>query len=450
MKKNVFFGIILLTAFIGTLILTRPQTAESPPVPISVDLVVVGRGLPALAAALEANWQGAEVMILNSQRLREDFFYPLGGSFIATQKNEAGEGEKKFNEDLEAVLAHIMTSAPKTDRDNLREVLVESAATLAWLTEYQDLALTAAPLEKYRYYSPYFEDTTLLEERLWQLLKPRLIHNLEGAEPIAIEFSPAGEVKGMEISTDEGVIKVTARAVIIAAGGFSGNKAYLAEYNPQAARLDSSFRSEGAEGIALDLVKDIEADIVKAERIYFAPILFPAGKLIDKAWYPGLMQGIWLDRQGENITGSALAVLRTGSEKDVTDWFLSQAGQPFNLLFPGNREAVLPGLASVNSLSQLSSQTEIPLESLAEALAGSLPPYYLGTLELQPLYTMGGLAADAQGRILKHGAAIPGLYGAGETVGWLHGETIFPGLPLTEGLVMGRIVGREAASFAEK
>ncbi|HHX77991.1 MAG TPA: FAD-binding protein, partial [Firmicutes bacterium] len=352
--------------------------------------------------------------------------------------------------ELEAVLAQIMAFAPKTNKINLRKVLVESVDTLAWLSEYQDLALTTRPPDKFRYYSPYFEDTVLLEERLWQFIKLRCTYVLKEAEPLAIEFSPAGEVKGMEIATSKGVIKVTARSVILAAGGFSGNKDYLAEYYPKAARLDCSFRTGGTKGIVLDLVKDIEADIIKAQRIYFVPVLFPAQKLIDKSQYPDLMKGIWLDRHGEDITESALEVLRAGSEKDVTDWFLNRAGQPFYLLFPGNREAALPGLVPVFSLTQLSSQTDIPAEILVKALAGGPPPYYLGTLELQPLYNMGGLAADEQGRILKHGAAIPGLYGAGETVGWLHGETIFPGLPLTEGLVMGRIAGREAACFAGK
>ncbi|HHX76896.1 MAG TPA: FAD-binding protein, partial [Firmicutes bacterium] len=113
MKKNVYFGIILLAVLITALALARPQATESPPLPTSVDVVVVGRGLPALAAALEANRQGAEVMILDSQQLREDFFYPLGGSFVVAREKATVEGEEEEKEaheglaaeELEAVLA---------------------------------------------------------------------------------------------------------------------------------------------------------------------------------------------------------------------------------------------------------------------------------------------------------------------------------------------------------
>ncbi|KAG5177884.1 NADH-dependent fumarate reductase [Tribonema minus] len=69
-------------------------------------------------------------------------------------------------------------------------------------------------------------------------------------------------------------------------------------------------------------------------------------------------------------------------------------------------------------------------------------------------YTMGGVAIDAAGRVLRNAASgsaqepIPRLFAAGEVSGGVHGGNRLAGNSLLECVVMGRVAGREAAAVA--
>lgn len=62
-------------------------------------------------------------------------------------------------------------------------------------------------------------------------------------------------------------------------------------------------------------------------------------------------------------------------------------------------------------------------------------------------YTMGGVAINTQCQMLRSdGLPIPGLFGAGEVTGGLHGNNRLGGNSLLECVVFGRIAGRAAAT----
>jgi hypothetical protein len=60
-------------------------------------------------------------------------------------------------------------------------------------------------------------------------------------------------------------------------------------------------------------------------------------------------------------------------------------------------------------------------------------------------YTMGGVHADADTRVLKNGKPILGLFAAGEVTGGLHGQNRLAGNSLLECVVYGRIAGQRAS-----
>ncbi|KAI8887964.1 hypothetical protein K501DRAFT_268344 [Backusella circina FSU 941] len=66
-------------------------------------------------------------------------------------------------------------------------------------------------------------------------------------------------------------------------------------------------------------------------------------------------------------------------------------------------------------------------------------------------YTMGGLNMNVDAAILDEDASsvIPGLYGAGEVTGGVHGHNRLAGNSLLECVVFGRTAGRNAAIFAK-
>ena len=63
-------------------------------------------------------------------------------------------------------------------------------------------------------------------------------------------------------------------------------------------------------------------------------------------------------------------------------------------------------------------------------------------------FTFGGLKVDADARVIDaDGAAIPGLYAAGETIGLYYG-TYAGATSVLRGAVFGRIAGAHAAAIA--
>ena len=74
------------------------------------------------------------------------------------------------------------------------------------------------------------------------------------------------------------------------------------------------------------------------------------------------------------------------------------------------------------------------------------PPFYAGPRMPTVHHTMGGLQIDAYTRVISTaGAAIPGLYAAGEVSGGIHGTNRLGGNALTEMTVFGKIAGESAA-----
>jgi|EP01049_Picozoa_sp_SAG25_P002032 flavocytochrome c len=63
-------------------------------------------------------------------------------------------------------------------------------------------------------------------------------------------------------------------------------------------------------------------------------------------------------------------------------------------------------------------------------------------------YTMGGIEADEDGRVLhKDGHVIDGLYSAGEVMGGIHGKNRLGGNSLLDCVVFGRVTGAHASSY---
>src|SRR4029077_12867867 len=74
------------------------------------------------------------------------------------------------------------------------------------------------------------------------------------------------------------------------------------------------------------------------------------------------------------------------------------------------------------------------------------PPFLAFPIICGNCFTFGGLKVDTNARVINaDGAAIPGLYAAGETIGLYYGT--YPGATsVLRGAVFGRIAGQHAAN----
>ena len=77
------------------------------------------------------------------------------------------------------------------------------------------------------------------------------------------------------------------------------------------------------------------------------------------------------------------------------------------------------------------------------------PPYHAYGVTTGITFTFGGLRVSTSAEVQDTtGAAIRGLYAAGEIVGGLYYHNYGSGTGLVAGVVFGRIAGREAAKLA--
>merc|ERR1711975_157980 len=75
-------------------------------------------------------------------------------------------------------------------------------------------------------------------------------------------------------------------------------------------------------------------------------------------------------------------------------------------------------------------------------------PFYVAIITPVIHYCMGGLAIDADSRVLDaKNKAIPGLYAAGEVAGGVHGNNRLGGNSLLDCVVFGRVSGRHCCEY---
>jgi tricarballylate dehydrogenase len=117
--------------------------------------------------------------------------------------------------------------------------------------------------------------------------------------------------------------------------------------------------------------------------------------------------------------------------KTIAEYNAACVGDPSR--FDASR---LDGLATASSLKP-------PKSNWARAICE--PPFLAYPLVGAVAYTFGGLATDDRARVLRAGRPIPGLYAAGEITGHFH-ATAPNSVSVLRALVFGRIAGREAAS----
>lgn len=84
-------------------------------------------------------------------------------------------------------------------------------------------------------------------------------------------------------------------------------------------------------------------------------------------------------------------------------------------------------------------------------LPTSTTTYWVALITPVVHYTMGGLEINTDAAILSedNSSAIPGLYGAGEVTGGVHGHNRLAGNSLLECVVFGRTAGHNAALYAQ-
>ena len=456
------------------------------------DVVIIGSGFAGLAAAIEARKAGASAMVF------EKMGVPGGNSTInggvmavagspTQEKRGLKDSPEKLVEDMLAAGLHL------NHLDLVNKVAEQSREILDWTIEelkvkYMEDLVPMGGHSVPRSYCTYNRSGSA-----WVLQQIARSNEL-GAKIRTRAYltrlfrDKDGRVKGVQIrdnyrfsdksSGTEKYIKA-AKAVILAAGGFGNDLSFRTVQDPRLTKEVDSTNQPGATAEALIEAIRIGATPVQLSWIQLGPWASPdeKGFGVGPHFAAGVafVYGVMVDPEtGKRFVNEladrkirADAMIKTGKPSvAIADADAVKGREMFA------EKAIDQGVVKkFNTLDELASAYGIPVGPLKETVEKynafirqgedkqfgkylqedakpiAAPPFHAIRLWPKVHHCMGGVQVNTAARIIElAGEPIPGLYGAGEFTGGIHGASRLGSCATLECLVFGRTAGKNAAA----
>ena len=443
---------------------------------ITTDVVVVGGGGAGLSAAIAAREKGAEVVLVEKMlMLGGNTNYATAGINAANTKLQKKLG---IEDNAELFYKDTMKGGKNVNNPELvKKLTADSANIIDWLTErgadLSEVVFTGGQSAK-RTHRPTGG----------QAVGPVIVDALaETAEKDGIDVRTESEVTkliktgdkvtGVEVKHKGETYNITAKAVVIATGGFGANAKMVAEYKPSLEGFGST-NSPAITGDGIKMVKAVGGDLVDMTEIQTHPtVVHKKTAMITEA-----VRGegaILINREGKRF------VSELETRDVVSKAELEQTGKSAFLVFD---QEVREKLGAINgyvrkgftvegaTVEELAGKIGVDAKGLVETMAKyngyvkagedkdfgktALPrelvkaPFY--AIEVSPAvhHTMGGVRINTNAEVLTaDGKVIPGLFAAGEITGGVHGANRIGGNAVTDITVYGKTAGENAADFAK-
>ena len=443
---------------------------------ITTDVVVVGGGGAGLSAAIAAREKGAEVVLVEKMlMLGGNTNYATAGINAANTKLQKKLG---IEDNAELFYKDTMKGGKNVNNSELvKKLTADSANIIDWLTErgadLSEVVFTGGQSAK-RTHRPTGG----------QAVGPVIVDALaETAEKDGIDVRTESEVTkliktgdkvtGVEVKHKGETYNITAKAVVMATGGFGANAKMVAEYKPSLEGFGST-NSPAITGDGIKMVKAVGGDLVDMTEIQTHPtVVHKKTAMITEA-----VRGegaILINREGKRF------VSELETRDVVSKAELEQTGKSAFLVFD---QEVREKLGAINgyvrkgftvegaTVEELAGKIGVDPKGLVETMAKyngyvkagedkdfgktALPrelvkaPFY--AIEVSPAvhHTMGGVRINTNAEVLTaDGKVIPGLFAAGEITGGVHGANRIGGNAVTDITVYGKTAGENAADFAK-
>lgn len=446
----------------------------------SCDIVIIGGGGAGLSAAVEAATdKNLHIILLEKQGiLGGNTNYSTGGINAAETPFQDALGIKD-SKDL--FYNDTMTGGGNENDPALVRSLVDNApATLDWLSglgaDLTDVGLmggSSAP----RTHRP--KGGTAIGAHLMKILKEAAAtDNIEirTSNKATGLLSVGGTVTGVSVENADGsTYRISAKAVVIATGGFGANLDMVTRYQPGLAGF-ATLNHPGATGDAFQWLAPLGAGTVHMPYIQIHPTAEADSHILITEAVRG--NGAIL------VNSDARRFVNEMDTRDVVSAaILAQGGKEAWLVFD---DGVRKSLSSIetyanqhlltqgNTPSELASRCSLPGDALTATLARYAqfqqdgkdedfgrsavqmtsplltPPYYAVRVRPAIHHTMGGIRVNADMQVLRtDDSAIPGLFAAGEVTGGIHGKNRLGGNGVADIVVNGKIAGKGAALRAK-
>ncbi len=442
------------------------------------DIVIIGAGATGLTAAITAHDKGAKVILLEKMPITG------GNSQLAAGGMNAAETrfqkEKGIKDSVELMYQDTMKGGKNINDPELVGILAKnSASAVDWLTSLgADLSdvgrLGGASVARAHRPSGGAAVGAHITQVLKRNAEARKIDVRVNSRVVKILEDKKGRVVGVLVEGKHSKLyKISAKAVIIATGGFSANPARVAYYQPSFKGMTSS-NQPGATGDGMDLGSGAGGYLIDMKEIQIHPTVAAGSRILITEAVRG-NGAILVNREGKRFVNEITT--RDAASAAI----LNQTGKTAFLVFDeGIRKSLrqIEGYFHLNlvitgdTIADLAAKTKISASELETTItmynkavddkndaafkrpdmpmALRTPGYY--AIEVMPgvHYTMGGLKVNAAAQVMaKDGKPISGLYAAGEGTGGVHGANRLGGNSISQTIVFGRIVGENAAQFVK-
>ena len=282
-----------------------------------------------------------------------------------------------------------------------------------------------------------------------------------------------GTAKGIVATGKTGnTVTVSADAVILATGGFGANLEMVASYQPSLEGFMTT-NAAGLQGQGIKMAEAVGAATVNMDQIQIHPtVQYNSAALIteglrgDGAILVNAEGKRFIDEVGTRDVVSAAEIAQTGSyswlivDQRMLDASATIAGYvKKGFTFFGATYEELAAAIGVDAAafaetmnnwnSYVAAQNDPDFGRVSFANPLDTAPYYAIKVTAGIHHTMGGVQINTETQVLNtEGAAIPGLYAAGEVTGGVHGANRLGGNAVSDFVVFGRIAGEQAAQLA--
>ena len=449
----------------------------------SVPILIIGAGACGLIAALAADRDGGEAVIVERDPV------PAGSSALSSGMiPAAGTRQQAASgiEDNAALFARDIMAKTKNRADAAMAAAIceASGPTIDWLTSDCGIALELVEGFLYpghsrlRMHAPPGKTGAGLMDQLRGAVEARGIEILTSAAATALFADREGRVHGIRIERPDGTAEdIGCDALVLACNGFGGNKDMLATHIPEmTGALYFGHEGNRGEAVRWGLALGAESRHMTGYQGH-GSVAHPHGILI--TWALMMEGGIQVNGRGkrfsnehEGYSEQAVAVLDQpdGLAWDIYDVRLHELGLGFEdyrnaeaggaVLTAQTPEALaracgLPEGALASSIEEVRALTAsggtCAFGRRFEKQTALSPPYFAIKVTGALFHTQGGLVVDEGARVLrKGGGALPNLFAGGGAACGVSGPEVagyLSGNGLLTAAVLGRLAGMGAANL---